>query len=268
MPAIQINIDVGEIATGVLRSRSEVDEFVDYALYNVAMNVRERWREEASASLRSTRKIYKAGILPVEMGNKVATIRLVGTLPNMLENGASPFDMKIGMLASPLVKLDAKGDPYMTVPFRHGTPDAIGEDFSNVMPEDVYGVMKDRPITKVTHNQVMRSDQLKHGELPERFQGEKGLGTRERIEATATTPVYGAYKHKANINQGMIRYQQLTESGVKQSHYMTFRRISLKSDANSWIHRGFQARRLAERAVQGLDISADIENQLRNFIDE
>jgi hypothetical protein len=82
----------------------------------VAQTAKEEWVREAKRSLHSTRNMYVEGLGDPEINNNVAVIRLSGWLPNALEDGLSPFDMKRGLLQGPKAKRSKTGNPYTVVP--------------------------------------------------------------------------------------------------------------------------------------------------------
>ena len=76
-------------------------------LYGIAEAARAEWIRLAGAEFFTTRRDYLAGIQPVSLQPGVATISLVGEIPNNLEHGQDEVSMHDTLLGSnvPLVPL-------------------------------------------------------------------------------------------------------------------------------------------------------------------
>jgi hypothetical protein len=239
---LKISIDMSELAQGFKVMKSQIPNMTTAVLNDVALAVHTNWREEAQRSLHGTRSSYLNGLqMPVINGN-TATIILIGTVPNMIESGATAFDMKIGFKRSSKVvmKKDGKGW-YFTIPFRWSTAGALGENeaFSGQMPKSVNDIAQ----------KLKGKQQIKENQLPKSLQGVRQ--TRSKIKTE--TKVYGAYVHKSNIYSGITR-KVAAYGKVTQAKYMSFRRVSDLSDPNAFIHPGFVAKNLAEKALNSINI--------------
>jgi hypothetical protein len=137
-----------------------------------------------------------------------------------IEDGYGAFDMKHapnggGLLNGPKTKYDKKGNPYNTIPFRHYTPKSNSPiSIGMKMPTDVYAQAK--KLTKTTQN----------------ADGSINWGQSLDWDKEQRTSWTG-YQHVNDINHNMYRvgYQNHTQ-------YVTFRRVSEKSDPKSWWHPG------------------------------
>ena len=107
---------------------------------------------------------------------------------------------------------------------------------------------------KVTYGEALREM-----DLPPSMQGMRHV----RPEIRTETKVYGAYQHKANLYEGIMR-ETKSYAQATQGKYVSFRRVSDKSDPLSWIHKGLTARNFAERAVA----NTNVEVLVANAIDE
>lgn len=257
---IKLSFDLSEIAQIASLKRTEVETLTTLTVRRLAEAVIFHWREEASKSLYSTRAAYKNGIQLIDIDDKSAIVALLGNLNNMIESGSSPFDIKVGMSHSSKRKLKAKGKGwYITVPFRWATAMTLGENevFSNRMPLEVYEVAKELEETLSAPNKkVVYGGKVVEADLSKSLQGRR------------TRPAYGkfgAYQHKSNIYEGIIREEKTYEK-TTQSKYFSFRRISDLSDPDSWIHPGFSAKNLAEKAVQEVNIDAIVNSEANKFI--
>ena len=163
----------------------------------------------------------------------------------MLEEGASPFDMKAGMLASPKVKVGKNGKKYLTVPFRISTPSAIAESdvFSGSMPTEIYNIVKSKPLVVATSGGGSRSVGISLKEIPQQFQVKK---TRAAIVDTKGNELFKAYQHKSSTYQGIYKQQ---DPATKQNSYRSFRRVSENSDADAFIHPGIERYNLIQKSL-------------------
>jgi len=206
-----------------------------------AQEVRHEWAKLARSTLHSTAATYiKAIGEPVWEKKDTVSISLdinsdAGKFASMLENGCGPFDMKPGFLKSPKA---SKG--YLTIPLSLKSTGSTG-DSPPVMPSTIY---KD----------AMR---LKMGQSMTLSKNYEGYGLRTRLSADIKR--WGHYTWKTSPFQGITkvpRWPNLIPLGLPResaASYMTFRRVSRKSDPNSWIHPGFQAKNLMEKASAKLD---------------
>lgn len=181
--------------------------------------IRDRWQTEVQNKLNSTRPLYLQGlsfdsiVYPYENSSFVGAVQLNGKLPNMIEQGTSPFDMKIGFSKSDRKIQKKNGGWYLTIPIRHSTPGSFM--YGKPMPKDVYKAAK----------------KLKHKESLS-YPGDGDVS-------------WNGYQRKHQTYDGLTRivksYQKTT-----QSQYMTFRRVSDKSDPKSFWHPGFSGIKIAE----------------------
>lgn len=187
--------------------------------------IRDRWQTSVQNKLNSTRPLYLMGLnfdsiqYPYENNAFSGAVVLRGQLPNMLEEGFSAFDMKIGFSKSKRIKKKDNGGWYLTIPLRHSTPGSFM--YGQAMGKDVYGVAKKLNAYK------------------------SGQGNTRLNWPGAGDVSWTGYQRKTNNYNGMVRivksYQKAT-----QSQYMTFRRVSDTSDPMSWWHPGFSGVKIAE----------------------
>lgn len=177
------------------------------------------------------------------------------------EYGAPAWDMKPGLL---------KGRLYVDVPFRHGTPGAVRFDpmikevFSAVRKSNVgepgfpesrggaKGLIPRVPapgpdgksiLTPIHPIQPGEANRLYTNPFPQGGTIHTGQRTKIGIPGSATggaalTPIHGArtYTWKTGKYEAMVRIGDTIERAFQGRHnrYMTFRRISSRSDAASW----------------------------------
>jgi hypothetical protein len=204
-------------------------------LMGVAMDLaRTEWIKVARANLRTSKDAYVSGIREGEIQGRNGVIRLVGWLPNAIEQGLGPFDMKPGFLRSPKAH-GKQGNKYFNVPFQLRAPGSAGGS-PPVMPQSIYNLA-----SKLRFGQSLQ--------LPKIYEG---YGLRSRLSQDMSR--WGNYTWQTSPFQGITRERRFpgelqTSSAGRMAQYKTFRRVSSRSDRSSWIHPGFRARDLMEKAV-------------------
>lgn len=262
-----IEIDLTGLQSQFGLTQEQVDLLTETCVNAVSASIYANWLALAKQRLRSTAPEYTQNLIKVDKGRFEKSIVLTGVLPNMIEQGASPFDMKQGFKSSPKVKhtiqkvkkkgnsIQSAGGWYLTIPFRIGTPNAVGQaGFANVMPEEVYAVAK----------KLGAGQRLNALALPE---GERAPRSRAAITDESGAQLFGEYRHKNSIYDGMMR-STFTYNKSVQSMYHTFRRVSDKSDAMSWVHSGFKALWLSTEAVEKTDADTLVENEVYNYLEQ
>lgn len=235
---IAVKIDLSDFITQQNLSVEQTDLLAATVLDEVTTSFAKKWSEVAGESLTKTRSEYQKSIYIEKIDNYNIIVGLNGMLPNMIEQGAEPFDMKEGFEKSSKRKVKKNGGWYLTIPFRFATPTSTATSavFSSVMPSAVYQVAK----------QLGRNESLKVKTLPLQFQ----------IPSTRpSVPKFGEYTHKSSIYEGMQKKQD--DKG--RSQYTTFRRVSDLSDPNAWIHTGITAHNLARKALDSFNLINIIE---------
>jgi hypothetical protein len=173
-----------------------------------------------------------------------------------LEYGTGEFDMKSKLDQYPRSRM-TKGvrrkdgtwkeppHPYLIVPFRWGTPKAIGSQ--NVMPAEIYNIVKKAKFEKSIVGQETHNEPNAKGEDVDRWNYEWGsrLNIKQIIEAD---------DGGIDINQifnmsGMVRMDTSTKN-KEYSGYYTFRVISSKSPPSSWIRPARSARHITDGVVR------------------
>lgn len=136
-----------------------------------------------------------------------------------IADGTSPLDMKKTHPYGRKSRVSKKGVPYLIVPFRWGTPSASGR-FGRNMTELVHTAVSSRKFRKSARTGDTHYEKNARGESVRRSEYTWG----SRLE-----------KGEADIPEaaGMVRM----DAG-RGSAYFTFRVISAKSPAGSWIRPG------------------------------
>lgn len=237
-------------------TREDVDNMKQAVVQTVTKVVHTAWREQAKRSLGSTRDQYMNSIIVGENGPFENTLTLVGFLPNMLENGRDPYDMKKGFEASSkkIITRDKDGNMgwYLTIPFTFAQSGSIGESqsFTGVMPKDIQKVLKSKQ-KKQGH-----SASLSLSDIPSQFK----VPTARPATKLLDSVMIPKYEHKSSIYEGL---QQKSKGGP----VMSFRRVSNNSDDNSWIHTGIKAYNLAEKALNDAKIPEVVGDVIDSYLD-
>lgn len=243
-----------------------LDQLTETCVKAVTASIYANWEALAKKKLKSTREEYIQNIIHVDKGRFNKQIILTGVVPNMVEQGASAFDIKEGFRKSPKVRytipvygkkgnmLRSGGDWYLTIPFRIGVPGTLGQaGFTGQMPQEVYDIMRKRG-----NRIALRAD-----EIPAPYNIPQ---SRAAIQATPQNPYYAQYTHKSSIYEGLTK-RTAQYGKTAQNTYGTFRRAGANSDPLSWIHKGISAYRLADEAVKITDVDTIVENEVTTFLD-
>ena len=243
-----------------------LDQLTETCVKAVTAAIHANWEALAKKKLKSTCEEYIQNIIHVDKGRFNKQIILTGVVPNMVEQGASAFDIKEGFRKSKKVRytipvygkkgnmLRSGGDWYLTIPFRIGVPGTLGQaGFTGQMPQEVYDIMRKRG-----NRIALRAD-----EIPAPYNIPQ---SRAAIQATPKNPYYAQYTHKSSIYEGLTK-RTAQYGKTTQNTYGTFRRAGANSDPLSWIHKGISAYRLADEAVKITDVDTIVENEVTTFLD-
>lgn len=243
---IPIKIDISDLAGEFQMREVQIRNLRSVILNSLVADFVNKLEHNAINELKSSRRQYLSAIYVNKTSDTTAVVGLnpASKLALMIEGGASSFDMKEGFSKSSKAKYDSKGDWYMSIPFRHATPDAVGESelFSNRIPQEVYDIAKRNQGAPVTRQQ-----------LPSEFR---------QVGQNPTT----GYRHRSPIFEGLTRSNVSATSNENRGQYMTFRRVSKNSDPKSWIHKGIQARGFMNKSLINMDIPTLVDNVTNNFL--
>jgi hypothetical protein len=251
---MKIDLNIDELIEEFNLPKNTADFMVESSVDLVTQEIYRQWALSASKKLHSTRNLYLNGLNIIRNSQFSQTIMLSGVMPNLIENGASPFDMKIGFAKSNKIvhtqKKDNKGNVistgwYLTIPFRQGTTGIVGENaaFANIMPQQVYDIARKEGI-------------VRKSAIPSPYDIPK---TRKQINLP--NRVIPAYTHKSSIYEGIVKKSSAYQK-VIQNTYVSFRRVSSSSDTNSWWNKGWPAYNLLKDALGNTDIQTIVDNNI------
>ena len=248
---ITIDFNTSDLSSEFNLGKEDVDNLLETSISMITQKFADHWDSEAKDGLNSTRDQYRSAIEIGARGRFTGVVYLnpAARLPNMIEMGSSEFDMKTGLLNSSKVKYGKSG-PYITVPFRFGTPASLGDSvgYAGKLPQDVFNEVKKSPETPLPLSSIGSQHRMpKSAALRSRIgQLKSRVGN---IPQTAQTSKYEGVKRAA-----------------KGAGYVNFRRVSLNSQSMSWHHPGFQAKDFATKALNRLDIDHIVDIATDNFL--
>ncbi|GAA6747482.1 hypothetical protein [Thermus brockianus] len=154
-----------------------------------------------------------------------------------LEWGRPAYDLREVLKRSHQARRAKAGHLYMHIPFRHGTPGAVG--FASVMPEEVYARARRMAQSRVVgvHHEPSVHDP---SAFARRFRYQWGdrltLGDLEALGLDTSDP-------QVQRLAGLYRFEAASTPNESRSAYLTFRTLSEKSPPGSWVipeHPGYR----------------------------
>ena len=238
-------IDMSGVVEEFMLTEQEVKDLSRFVLSNVSDEYMRHWENNIDQSLHSTRSEYKQAIFteqPDDFSMVFGMTPRQSKLAMMLEEGKSAFDIKEGFRQSSKKKQKKDGGWYLTIPFRHATSEAIAESmtFSGRMPREIEKLVK------------ISEKPLKLTDLPE--------GYRDKRVSRA------GYQHKAAVYEGLHRRDISATEKENRGGYFTFRRVSDKSEENSWQHPGFEPLMLMEKSLDDTRIDQVVDRSVDKFL--
>lgn len=194
-------------------------------------------KQRVNSSLKSARGIYLKNLTIETLDPLTKEIVLSGWLPNAIEQGISPFDMKVGFSKAKNVKISVEGNWYMSIPFLYSTPESSGETGKS-LPTEVHEVVK------------KAKSPLKDNQVPESY----------KLHQIKQIAGGGTYQHKNSIYTGLKKNEQ------GNSAYINFRRVGATSDPNVFMHPGIQQKDFFGKSL--LDIESEIPILADKIIDD
>ena len=247
MPVVDLEINTDDFYSQFDVTGDQVEQILDNIVKGIASSFASEWEEEARRTLNSTRERYIANLSVIDEGRLKGVVVLDYTkdpLVRMIEEGASAFDQKEGFAKSDKRIAKDDGGWYLTVPMRQGTPNNTGSaSMSNTMPEEIYEAAKNLPAGKGLKLSTSIPEQYK---IPQ---------TRAAFSSIPTSKAFDEYQHKASKYKGIVKIKDVITG---QNTYTSFRRVSDKSDPNSWAHPGIEAKNLADKAYNTLNQNLEV----------
>jgi len=211
----------------------------------MAIAVASAWKAEAQeAGLKSTLRHYKRGVVIREIGESHVIVALEGVLPNLLEHGIAPHDMRDYLLktvkpgASPIRKVkkgERKGEPYRYIMFRRSMANI------RYMGGSAQGARGLNPSFSSASGKLIYGSKMKPGQ------------SRHYVNLSGVRSV-------SDATSGMVKLVGVsTAEGARSgsnTSYAVWRTVSTKR-AEAWKHPGYKALHLAKK-IEG-DITSILE---------
>lgn len=251
---VPIQIDTSSLVAQFDLGPDAIENLMNNCIKGVAADYSDKLEEVVLRSLHSTRQIYANAIRVIDTGRLMGRVMVDYSNPliKALEEGAGAYDMKEGVLNSPKAHTGKDGKKYASIPLRWATPTAVAESgvFSNKMPEAVYKEAK-----KLDGRQSLV---MGNTSIPDQY---RAVQTRPELQDSQGKKKFDKYTHKSSVYEGI---QKITDNVTGQSRYMSFRRVSEKSDPDAFIHPGFKAGNFTQHALEEFDIARSLEIQIDN----
>lgn len=271
---LNVALDIPSLLDGMPISREQAKDFTKILVNQMTLAIHGKIFKAANQNLGRTRASYLSALQRPYFTDDGMNgfIALRGNvLAMMIEDGHPAFDEKIGFSKSNKRKMKKGGGWYLTVPFRWGTPNAGGfsEAFSGVMPQDVFDQFKGKQPSLSGVDEEGNTVKVWGGSLTkknlENAFGSFKVGQRRAFSSRETGVSYEEYKHKSSIYEGIYKISKTYEKAT-QSTYISFRRVSDKSDPASWVHSGIDARKFFDEAIENIDLDTKMEETLVNYL--
>lgn len=155
-----------------------------------------------------------------------------------IEDGFPEWDMHQLLTSSHKVRVSKKGKKYLIIPFRHGTPGALGV----VMPKTLYRywMVPDRKSSVISGQYLQRSVQDHATPVTRRTYMWGDRVTRKDVEKLGLDPS-GLGRNLV----GMVRFQNNEDRG---GQYLTFR--VLGEDSKGWVRPARQGFKIAQSVYE------------------
>lgn len=241
---IPLDIDLSEVVAEFSLTAQQTEQLGSAIIDRVVTEYMSKWEDLVDRGLRQTRGLYKRAMYV----DRVSPTEVIfGLAPGddglalAIEEGKAGWDEKPFFKASSKSRRKLGGGWYLTVPFRHATPDAVAEAgvFQSVLSREVHD------IARANSGRPVKTQQL-----PEQYQR---LGVRQET-MLGSGLMAPSYTHRTPKYQGLVRIDIRSTDREKRGGYYTFRRVSDTSDPNSWIHPAMDARRFMDSALDAAQI--------------
>ena len=238
MISLQVEIE------GVTPDSFNLKGLQEYAVKEVGVVFYNRVAKLASERLKTSKNTYLSG-LRLNFTRDRVSIYIVGVVPNMIEGGASAFDMKLGFMRNAIPKKG--GGWYLTIPFFFKNFLGKQEETQILSTDEATSLIP--PISKSKEKTIQESTQIiKNGVI---------LKSKKYEEFVQ--------KHMKGENQ-LIASQ--TRERNRGSVVQNFRRVSDRSRLNSWIHKGIQARNFLGETMKDFDIDRVANNAAQAWLND
>lgn len=241
---------------------------VDSLISMVMDAAKVEWDRLASVELFTSRHEYREHISNVEYGDGFAAIHLTGEIPNIVENGLDPIDLRKILLGPkvPVVPRGQKGKHvsvhvdeygsaktgyYRAIPFRHtvGTSGVLGAPMGAAFRKK----LGPKDAAELGQKVWEHAKELT-GTRTDPYKGTKWGGRLPAGLAPLLKP-----HHKTDIFAGMVKSRKKYQKKT-QSQYFTFRTISTHNKIG-WMRPKIEGRHLSKK------VAAYVERYLGDMVE-
>ena len=113
---IDINPDFKTLQQKYGLTVSQCQELEKHIIEGLTIKTYENWKDLTSKELNQLRDAYLSGLIYEENENGDGIVYLDTSFAKIIENGCSPFDMKIGFSQSPKIRVKKNGGWYLIIP--------------------------------------------------------------------------------------------------------------------------------------------------------
>lgn len=218
---LPIKIDLSDFIKEFDLSNSQVKILASKLVDSITKTFVSELKQKVNTTLKSTRQIYLDNLKIETIDEFNKEIKLVGWLPNTIEQGTSSFDMKKYFEKSSKTKVSKKGNWYLVIPFKYNNSTSS----SSKLPKEISNIIN------------KQKTPLKEQQIPESY----------RLHKIKENSDFGIYQHKNSIYTGISK---------KNNDTMSFRTVGAVSDSSSWIYPNLEKRDFFGKSI--LDISTEI----------
>lgn len=194
---------------------------------------------------------YAAGVKVKQSGPFDYTVYNDSKVAAGIENGTPQLDMKQthpygnkGRVANKGTRTNPRWVPYLIVPFRWGTPGASGGHFRNIIPEQIYAMLR----TQIKAGSFIRTQVTEETHVEPNFWGE--AVQRANYQGENGRPDWGSMLRGVGGDIEGLSVMDADTAKKSGSTYFTFRVISADSPEGSWIRPATPARNVAKHVVE------------------
>lgn len=214
---------------------AEMEAQFQVALRKVVTAAYNETKRLATERLKTTQKDYLKALRFDILGPNTYLIQLSdddkqehGLPPSWLEGGFAAFDMKPGMLKGPRSRAAKGGGRYNIIPFKHSpsaTPTTMGQA---IQQQGLKSIIREKKLSQISRDA--------NGKPKDGIVARLNPGTKYGQMSDKTKRILGT---NAKNLEGLVKVQK-NYGKATQSQYFTFRVVSSKSKASSWLHPGFE----------------------------
>lgn len=222
----------------------EINEKAKVQLQILASQVYGFIIQQANTDLKSTRDLFIQNLVgPIEAGDNIWVVGLKKEA-EWIEEGYAAYDMLPGLLKGPKAKVNAKGQKYTVIPFKHNKPQSQSSRAQVQLSNYVKNELKQRGLDKI-------------------LKGPDGKPLTGKVASlNITGPGTPQSRHGTPLLSGLTIYQTLmkNKSGKEtvRRDVMTFRTASeSQRGTGKWYNNGYDGGHIFNKVQGQVDAAWD-----------